>query len=203
MGVRFIFLLVVLGPLALRGGGGAPEPQAASGATASGIFTGRSGKPMAKARLFLGQIEGDQEVTWAKIKLRATIPAATCDDQGRFQVKGFTPGDYTILYQPAGATAVAPLEINIKPLLGVIRSIVPELPGFEVGKNEPYPDRIWGRTFTLLKGHTFRSEGANMKIWNATVRGNPQGPYLEVRRGLVWLHRLDNNSQIKVDAWSH
>ncbi len=203
MGVRCICLLVPLGTFVLLTAGGQPKPQPKSGAMAGGVFVGRSGKPMVKARLFLGEILGDQEVTYAKIKLLGALPAATCDDQGKFQFKGFPPGEYTIVYQPAGATAVVPTEINIKPFLAVTRSIVPEMSGLELGKNEPYPERVWGGVFTLLKGHTFRSEGPNMKIWNATVRRGPQGPHMEIRRGVIWLHRLGDNSQINVEAWSY
>jgi hypothetical protein len=41
-----------------------------------------------------------------------------------------------------------------------------------------------------------------MKIWNATVRRGQQGPYMEVRRGALRVDRLDDKSQIKMDAWS-
>ena len=42
-----------------------PKP----GAPASGVFTGRSGKPMANRRLILAEVTGDSELTYAKIKL--------------------------------------------------------------------------------------------------------------------------------------
>jgi len=42
-----------------------------------------------------------------------------------------------------------------------------------------------------------------MKIWNATVRRGPQGPHMEIRRGVIWLFRLGDNSQINVEAWSY
>jgi hypothetical protein len=74
----------------------------------------------------------------------------------------------------------------------------------EVGKSfEPLAERAWGQTFSLLKGHTFWSMGANMKIWNATVRWHKQGPYLEMRKGVVWLETIDEKSQIKLEAWSY
>jgi hypothetical protein len=41
-----------------------------------------------------------------------------------------------------------------------------------------------------------------MKLWNATVRRGKQGPFLEVRRAVVWLHELADKSEIKFDAWS-
>ena len=202
MGGSSIRLFVLVGALALLAQAQKQTTEPKSGTVAGGVFVGRSGKPMAKARLVLGEILGDQEVTYAKVKLLTGLPPSICDDQGRFQLKGFPPGEYTIVYQPGGAGAV-PAEINIKPFLGVTRSLTPELRGYELGKNEPYPERIWGREFTLLKGHTFYSEGANMKIWNATVRRGPQGPYVEIRRGLIWQQRIDNNVQIKIEAWSY
>lgn len=183
--------------------GAPPAPPAKGSATASGVFLGRSGKPMAKARLFLGEIAGDQEVLYAKVKLPTTLPSATADDQGRFQFKGFPPGEYTIVYLPAGAPPVVPAEINIKAFLAVTKSIAPLLRNFELGKSEPYPERPWGREFTLMKGHTFMSEGPTMKIWNATVRRGQSGPYLEIRRGLIWLQKLEDGSQIRFEAWSY
>ena len=203
MGARCVCLFAPLGALALLTLAQQPKAQPKPGAVAGGVFAGRSGKPMAKARLLLGEIQGDQEVTYAKIKLPAAAPTAICDDQGRFQFKGFAPGEYTIVYQPSGAAVVLPLEFDIKPFLAVTRSIAPELRGYELGKNEPYPQRAWGRNFTLLKGHTFYSEGANMKVWNATARRGLQGPYIEIRRSLVWISRLDNNSQINFEAWGY
>lgn len=178
------------------------QPAKAS-ATANGVFVGRSGKPMAKARVILGQVVGDQEVTYAKIKLPPSLPSATTDDQGRFQFKGFPPGEYTIVYVPAGTPPVVPAEISIKAFLAVTKSIAPLLRGFELGTREPYPERPWGQTFTLMKGHTFWSEGPTMKIWNATVRRGTSGPYLEIRRGLIWLQRLQDGSQIRFEAWSY
>jgi len=171
-------------------------------ATASGVFVGRSGKPMVKARIFMGEIAGDHEVLYARVKLPTTLPSATTDEQGRFQLKGFTPGEYTLVYLPAGAPPVMPAEINIKAFLAVTKSIAPLLRNFELGRNDPYPDRPWGREFTLLKGHTFMSEGPTMKIWNATVRRGQHGPYMEIRRGLIWLQKLEDGSQIRFEAWS-
>lgn len=150
----------------------------------------------------MGEIAGDQEVLYAKVKLPTTLPSATTDEQGRFQLKGFLPGEYTLVYLPAGAPPVMPAEINIKAFLAVTKSIAPLLRNFELGKNEPYPERPWGREFTLLKGHTFMSEGPTMKIWNATVRRGQNGPYMEIRRGLIWLQRFEDGSQIRFEAWS-
>jgi len=41
-----------------------------------------------------------------------------------------------------------------------------------------------------------------MKIWNATVRRGQNGPYMEIRRGLIWLQRFEDGSQIRFEAWS-
>ncbi|MBI1790183.1 MAG: carboxypeptidase regulatory-like domain-containing protein [Acidobacteria bacterium] len=195
-------LLVLLAGVESLSAGQPPKVPAKPETTASGVIVGRSGKPMAKARVTLGQIAGDQEVLYAKVKFSAKPPSAVADDQGRFQVKGFTPGDYTIVYQPAGADVPLPPEISIKPFLAVIDSLIP-LAGFELGQTEPFKDRVWGRVFTLLKWHTFYSEGAKMKIWNATVRRGPAGPYMEIRKGLIWLQRLDDKTQIKFETWSY
>lgn len=177
--------------------------QQKAGATASGVFLGRSGKPMAKARLILGEVKGDQEVTYARIVLPAQLVTAVTDDKGAFQFKGFTPGEYTIVYQPTGAAGALPASINIKPLLAVTKSIAPLLRGTELGLLEPYPNRVWGSLFTILKGHTFHAEGPYMRIWNATVRRGQDGPYLEMRRGVLWTARIDDKSQVKFSAWSY
>ncbi len=174
-----------------------------SGATRTGVFLGRSGKPMAKAKLFLGQVVGDQEISFAKIKLPASLPSAVCDDQGRFQFKPFPAGEYTLVYQPAGAAGVVPTEIGIKSLEAVTRSLAPGLRGMEFGAKENFAERAWGPSFTLLKGHTFYLDGQNMKIWNATLRHRQTGPYLEVRRGIIWIQKLDEKAPIKFDAWSY
>ena len=71
----------------------------------------------------------------------------------------------------------------------------------EIGTSQPLDDRKWG-VFTLLKGHTFWGEGANMKVWNATLRRGSTGPYLEVRRGSIWRGDFNDKAQIKMDAWS-
>jgi hypothetical protein len=76
-----------------------------------------------------------------------------------------------IVYQLAGTTTIPPAEINIKALSAVTRSILPFMVNVEIGTSgEPFAQRLWGRTFTLLKGHTFYSQGANMKIWNRSGR---------------------------------
>ena len=42
-----------------------------------------------------------------------------------------------------------------------------------------------------------------MKIWNATARLGSQGPYIEIRRGVIWQEQLKDKSQIKLVAWSN
>ena len=157
---------------------------------------------MAGARLILCEVLEDRDSFYGRLKLLPNVPTATADKTGRFQFQGFAPGTHTIIYSPAGADVMMPTEISIKSLEAVTRSIAPLLRNTELGKNDPYAPRPWGPQLTLLKGHTFWSDGANMKIWNATLRRGQQGPYLEVRRGLIWLLRLEDKSEIKFDAWS-
>ncbi|MEK7406392.1 MAG: carboxypeptidase-like regulatory domain-containing protein [Acidobacteriota bacterium] len=193
-----VVLAAAVSPLAAQ-----QKPQPKPSATATGVFVGRSGKPMAKARVILGQVAGDQDTTQARIKLPASAPSATTDDQGRFEFKGFTPGEYTIVYTPSGATAIFPAEISVKAFQIVVKSIAPLLRGVELGKGLPFDEREWGRYFILLKGHTFWGQGPEMKIWNATARWGKNGPYMELRRGFLWLQKIDDKTAIKFDAWSY
>ncbi len=169
---------------------------------ADGVFMGHSGKPMAGARLFLSEVTGDYQFRFADLKLVGGVQTARVDDEGRFQFKGFTPGTYTIVYQPRGVTGVVPVEIPIKTLSATTDSITPLLRNFEIGTDRPFSEREWGRRFTLLKNHTMYSEGPKMKIWNATVRYGQRGPYLEMRRGMLWTEQFEDNSEIKFEAWS-
>lgn len=179
-----------------------PQPKRDASTTATGIFVGRSGKPMAGARIMIAEISGDQEVLYARLKLLPNTQAVT-DSQGRFELKGFTPGRYALVYQPAGASTVLSVETSIKPLLAVTQSPMPLLRGVEIGSGESRPERLWGRQFTLLKGHTFLAEGESMKIWNASIRRNPGGPHVEVRKGLIWMENLADKVQLKFVAWSY
>ena len=197
------FRPLLLAALAALPADSQPKSQPKQGATASGVFVCRGGKSMAKARLFMGEVVRDEEVLFAKIKLTASLPTALTDDQGRFQLTGFPPGRYTIVYQPSGGTGVLPAEINVKPLLAVTRSTLPMMRNVEIGNTgELLAERLWGRTFTLLKGHTFYSQGADMKIWNATARLGKQA-YVEIRKGVIWQESFADKSQIRLEAWSY
>jgi hypothetical protein len=176
------------------------QPKAGS---AGGVFVGRSGKPMAKMRLILAEVAGDQEVIYAKIKLAVNPPSTFSDDKGQFQFAAVTPGMYAVLYMPESSSKVLPAEINIKALAAVTKSPLPMLRDTQLGDTgSPNPERLWGRTFTLLKGHTFYAEGANMKIWNATARFGPGGPYMEIRKGVIVQQQFSDASPIKLVAWS-
>jgi len=181
---------------------GQPKPQPKPARTAGGVFIGRSGKPMAGARLFLCSVAEDAEVLHAKVRLLAGVPTATADKDGRFQFTGFSPGTYTIVYLPAGSSVLVPNELSIKSLAAYSKSIAPLLRNTELGTGEPYEPRPWGQLYTLMKGHTFRAEGPSMRIWNATIRRGQAGPYLEMRRGAIWLQRLEDKGEIKFSAWS-
>ncbi|HYM05921.1 MAG TPA: hypothetical protein VEU11_05120 [Terriglobales bacterium] len=178
--------------------------QPKAGVSASGVFLGRSGKPMVKMRLILAEVAGDQELSFAKIKLAANPPTAITDDKGGFQFTGVAPGMYAVLYAPASGSKVLPAEISIKALAAVAQSPLPMLRDTQIGDTgPPNPDRTWGHTFTLLKGHTFYAMGANMKIWNATARWGPHGPFMEIRRGVIVQQQFPSSSPIKLDAWSY
>lgn len=183
--------------------GQANNPQAKPRIAVDGVFIGRSGKPMAKAKVILAEVIGDEEVTCARVKLVASVPTAVTDAQGRFQLKNVVPGEYTLLYLPTGADILIPNDISVKSLTAVTRSIAPLLRNTELGKSEPYPPKPWGKVFTLLQGHTFYSEGTYMRIWNASIRRMERGPYLEVRRGMLWLVRMEAGKPVKLEAWSY
>ncbi len=182
------------------------EPQPARPAipsdTVRGVFLGRSGKPMARARVLLGEVHGDEAFRYARIRLVAKVPTAVTDAEGRFEFKGVAPGEYTIVYQPAGTGGLLPVEIGIRTLSGTTASIAPLLRGFELGTDKPFAERPWGSYFTLLKGHTLYSEGPTMKIWNATARQNQGGAHLEIRRGVLWTHVFEPGAEIRFEAWS-
>ena len=41
-----------------------------------------------------------------------------------------------------------------------------------------------------------------MKIWNATLRRGATGPYLEMRKGVIWQADFKDKGQITLEAWS-
>jgi len=174
-----------------------PRPQSKPATTANGVFLGRSGKPMVGARLILCEAREDL----ARIRILADVPTAAVDQQGQFTLRGFEPGRRTIIYLPAGFNAAIPNEIDISALEAVEKSILPLMVRVELGKDTPFEARPWTSQFTLLKGHTFWSMGAQMKIWNATVRRGQRGPFLELRRGGLWLQDFEDKCPIKFDAW--
>ncbi|HSW49515.1 MAG TPA: hypothetical protein VLH09_05035 [Bryobacteraceae bacterium] len=157
---------------------------------------------MAGARLILCSVHENRDSFRGVLRMLDGVPTATADKTGRFAFKGFAKGRYCIIYLPAGIQAVMPNEIAISTLEGIDKSIAPLLRDYELGKTKPYEERPWAE-FALLKGHTLWSMGDTMKLWNATVRRGKQGPFLEVRRGVVWLHDLADKSEIKFDAWSY
>jgi len=177
------------------------KPPAKPSASASGTVIGRSGKPLANARVFLGKLADDEEMLQAKIGF-AGLPIGHTDATGHFQLTGFAPGNYTIVYFPSGSSSIAPAEISIKAIQAVTRSILPGMKGVEIGTTQTLDERKWGAVFTLLKGHTFWGDGANMKIWNATLRRGPTGPYLEVRKGSIWQADFTDKAQVKLECWS-
>jgi hypothetical protein len=180
------------------------KPQPKAGVTAGGVFVGRSGKPMAHTRLILAEVAADQDILYAKVKLPVNLPTTVTDDKGQFQFTNLTPGRYAVLYQVGSTSKVLPAEISIKALSALANSPVPLLRDVQLGDTgPPNPERVWGRTFTLLKGHTFWAEGANMKIWNATARWGAQGPYMEVRKGVIVQEQFADKSQLKLIAWSY
>jgi len=156
---------------------------------------------MAGARLILCDVVEDRDSFRGKARLLENVPVATADKTGRFEFRGFASGRYTVLYLPAGVSVAVPNEIVVSSLESVDKSIAPLLRNYELGTNKPYEARPWGQ-FTLLKGHTLWSTGPQMKVWNATVRRGQQGPFLEVRRGILWMQELADKAEIKFSAWS-
>ena len=84
----------------------------------------------------------------AKVRLSG-LPLARTDAQGKFKLSGFVPGNYTIVYYPAGGPSFAPAEISIKALEAVDRSILPLMKDIEIGTTMPLEERKWGRSPSL------------------------------------------------------
>ncbi|MCP5117807.1 MAG: hypothetical protein GY953_43870, partial [bacterium] len=109
-----------------------PEPEVVEDPTpdavvATGTFMGRSGKPMAGAKLVLGTISGDTQYPDDLITLAENVDTATVDKEGKFQFKDFEPGKFTILYLPRGGGSLFPRELRVKVLGGTMDSIAPLL----------------------------------------------------------------------------
>lgn len=193
------------GPVPQTQAPGAPEaPKVPKPAAmiVTGICVGRSGKPMVKARLVLGEIVSDDQYRYSKVRLVPNVPTAVTNAEGRFEFKNFKANEYTIVYQPAGAAGLLPNELLIRTLTATTASIAPLLRGFELGADRVFPERPWGTLYTLLPGHTLYSEGPTMRIWNATVRHRQSGAHLEVRRGAPWTHRFEPGGEIRFETWS-
>jgi len=154
---------------------------------------------MVGARLILCDAPYDA----GKVIILPDVPTATTDAAGRFTIRGFDPGSWTVIYLPVGVDAAIPNEIDTNALEASDRNPLPLLTKVELGVDKPNEPRPWTKQFTLLKGHTFWSLGAQMKIWNATARRGTQGPYLELRRGRIVVQTFADKGQIKLDAWSY
>jgi len=200
---RLFLLLLVIALLQPADLGLASPPQ--GGVTVNGTLVGRSGKPLGKAWVCLGKLSKDEEGKDADLTL--TQLTATTDDSGRFQIKGVAPGAYTLVYRPAPVTgAKGGGKISVRKLAAVIRSFMPAIRDREVGTSSPFDDRPWPSVsaFTLMKGHTLFCSAItpHMRIWNATVRSGPRGPYLEMRKNVIWRQDFQKDAQIKFEAWS-
>ena len=134
-----------------------PKSQPKLSTTAGGVFIGRSGTPMAGARLLLCEVVEDRDSFRGTARLLANVPVATADKTGRFEFRGFAPGRYTILYLPAGVSAAVPNEVSVSSLDAVDKSIAPLLRNTELGTLKTYEPRQWGQ-FTLMKGLSLRVE---------------------------------------------
>ena len=155
---------------------------------------------MAGARLLLCDAIIDPARHQGKIAPLKGVPVAIVDNLGRFTFRGFAPGRYTIAYLLPGVDVIVPKEFDISELDSPAKSRTPLLVKVEIGTTTSFEPQLWGE-FTLLKGHTFWSMGPTMKIWNTTARRGQRGPYLEIRRGYLWLDNFTDKSQIKFDAW--
>jgi hypothetical protein len=129
--------------VAVSGAGQPPKSQPKGEPGPRGIVVGRGGKPLANARLFLGQVAGDQELVQAKVKIGG-FPITQANAQGQFQFEHIAFGSYTVVYQPAGAPSIVPAEISIKAIAAETRSILPLMQSVEIGTSEPMAERSWG-----------------------------------------------------------
>jgi len=169
--------------------------------SASGMFVGRSKAPMAGVRLILCEPQVDPARHQGKLIPVKGVPAAFADAAGKFTFKGFTPGRYSIVYVLPGVDAPLPPELDVSSLDTASKSRTPLLVKVEIGASGPaFQPVMWG-DFTLLKGHTFWTLGPTMKVWNATARRGQRGPYIEVRKGVVWQQELQDKTEIRLDAW--
>ena len=94
-----------------------------------------------------------------------------------------------------------PAEFSIKALQAVTRSILPQMNGVEIGLTEPLDERKWS-IFTLLKGQHFSRRGRQHEDLECHTPARGAGPYLEVRKGVIWQGDFNDKAQIKLEAWS-
>jgi len=184
--------------------GAALRAPAEAKATVSGFLTGRvSKRPLAKAWVLLGRLTRDTDGRPTDLIL--TQFGATTDDKGYFQIKDVPLGSYTLVYRPApGPPLKGGGKIAVRSLSMGIRSFMPMIRDKEVGTATPFDERQWTPEFTLLKGHTLYAVplGGLMKIWNGSVRSGRQGPFIEMRRNLIWTQDVQKDVQVKFEAWS-
>jgi hypothetical protein len=170
---------------------------------ANGVSKGRSGKPMTGARLFLAETVAAGDFPHAVIRLLPDVETAVVANDGSFNFKGFTPGTYTIVYQPPGASGLVPQELRIKTLTAATTSIAPGLTGAELGTSRPFSARPWGKRFVLLEGHTLNAAGNSMTIRNSTIRLGKTGPYLEWRDSILWTQKFEDNCEVRFETWAY
>ena len=198
MGAKWLHTLVLAtATVCLLGKDPIAQPKPAT--TASGVFLGKSGTPMAGARVILCEALEDRGL----IKLLPNVPTATTDAAGRFTLRSFDPGRYTMIYLPAGVNAAIPNEIDLSALEAADKSPLPLMNRVELLADKPNESRPWSRQCTLMPGHSFWAMGQYRKVWNATVRRGPQGPFLELRRGAIWLQNVNDKSEVKLEGWSY
>jgi len=187
----------------------AAEPEAAAvdptpgEMVATGVFRNRSGEPIADALVVFGRVITDSLMRPETVQLGPTAIIATTDEEGKFTVDDFEPGEYALVYQPSGTSARMPAALIVNPLAGNAESFMPGLEDVEIGKDSNYEERTWGTGYVLLKGHTLFAKDKLMSIYNATVRTGSVGPYVEWRKGNILTVDLQDNAEIEIDAWSY
>jgi len=178
------------------------EPDPTPGVNvASGVLLGRSGTPLADAQLVFGRVISEM-LKPSSVDLGPAAFRATTDAEGRFRVEGFRPGEFGVVYLPADAIAVIPLEVSVAALGAAAKSFAPLLRDVEMGRDGNYDERPWSNEYTLMAGHTLFNRGELVNVWNATARMGKQGPFVEVRNGELVTVNLEDNCELNIEAWS-